>query len=68
MNIEKETKKQSKLPIYCISERFLEFEEWCDTFADEIDIELAEIGADREMDFNSESEYEKRYEMYLNSR
>lgn len=68
MNTEKVNKKHGKLPIYCVSERFLDFEEWCDTFADEIDIELAENGADREMDFNPENEYEKRYEMYLNAR
>ena len=68
MNTEKETKKHSKLPIYCVSEHFLEFDEWCDTFANEIDIELAENGADRELDFNPETEYEKRYEMYLNAR
>lgn len=68
MNTEKSNKKHSKLPIYCVSERFLEFDEWYDTFANEIDIELAENGADRELDFNPESEYEKRYEMYLNAR
>ena len=68
MNTEKVNKQHSKLPIYCVSERFLEFDEWCDTFANEIDIELAENGADRELDFNSEKEYEKRYEMYLNAR
>lgn len=68
MNTEKINKKHSKLPRYCFSERFLDFDEWCDTFANEIDIELAENGADKEMDFNPEVEYQKRYEMYLNAR
>ena len=68
MNTEKATKKHSKLPIYCVSERFLEFEEWYELFEDFINIELAETGADREMDFDSEREFDKRYEMYLNAR
>lgn len=45
----------------------LEYEEWFAKFEDEINIELAETGADREMDFDSEREFEKRYEMYLNT-
>ena len=68
MNNDKETKKHSKLPIYCVSEHFLEFEEWFAKFEDDINIELAETGADREMDFDSEREFDKRYEMYLNAR
>ena len=51
-----------------VSERFLEYEEWYTKFEDEINIELAETGADREMDFDSEREFDKRYEMYLNAR
>jgi len=65
---EKETKKHSKLPIYCVSECFLEYEEWCAKFEDSIHTELAETGADREMDFDYERELDKRYEMYLNAR
>lgn len=49
-------------------ERFLEFDEWYELFEDFINIELAETGADREMDFDSEREFNKRYEMYLNAR
>lgn len=56
------------LPIYCVSKRFLEFEEWYALFEDFINMELAETGADREMDFDSEREFDKRYEMYLNAR
>lgn len=67
MNIEKETKKHRKLPIYCLSEVFLEFDEWYELFEDFINTELAENGADREMDFDSEREFDNRYEMYLNS-
>ena len=46
--------------------RKLYYEEWLDLNQNNIDIELAENGADREMDFNQEKEYEKRYEDYLN--
>ena len=60
--------KECKSPIYCVSERFLEYEEWYAKFEDVINTELAETGADREMDFDSEREFEKRYEMYLNAR
>jgi hypothetical protein len=42
------------------------YEEWYNKNEDEIWIELAEIGADREMDFNSEVEFNNRYEDYLN--
>jgi len=68
MSIEKVTKTHSKLPIYCVSERFLEFKEWYELFEDFINMELAETGADREMDFDSEREFDKRYEIYLNAR
>ena len=50
-----------------VSNRILSFEEWYDTFADEINTELAENGADRELEFNAESEFRKRYEAYLNA-
>ena len=43
----------------------LSYEDWYEANEEEIAIELAESGADREMDFNSEAEYEKRYEKYL---
>lgn len=43
----------------------LSFEEWYDKNENSINIELAESGADREMDFNSEEEFNKKYEMYL---
>jgi nitrate reductase beta subunit len=67
MDAEKETKKPSKLPVYCVSGRSLDYEEWCAKYEDSINTELAETGADREMDFDSEREFEKRYEMYLNA-
>ena len=44
----------------------LNYDEWLSINQKDIDIELAENGADREMDFNPEKEYEKRYEDYLN--
>ena len=45
----------------------LRYDEWYNLNEDEINIELAENGADREMDFDSEREFEKRYEIYLNT-
>ena len=41
----------------------LSFEEWLTVCQDDIDIELAENGADRELDFDPESEYERRYDI-----
>jgi hypothetical protein len=43
----------------------LEFEDWYTLNEDEINIELAESGADREMDFDPEMEFDIRYEKYL---
>jgi len=62
------TKKHRKLPVYCISDHFLKYEEWFARFENEINIELAETGADKEMDFDAEQEFEKRYAMYLIAR
>ena len=62
------TNKHKKLPEYCNSFDFLKYEDWYDKFENCINIELAEIGADRELDFNSELEFDKRYEMYLNKK
>jgi len=45
----------------------LSFEDWYGINEDEINIELAENGADRELDFNPEKEFEKRYEKYINT-
>lgn len=45
--------------------RSLSFEDWFDKNEDEINIELVENGADREMCFDSEKEFLKRYEKYL---
>jgi hypothetical protein len=50
-----------------VSECLLTFNEWYDLNEELINIELAENGADREMDFNCEDEFEKRYEIYLNN-
>jgi len=41
------------------------YEEWYNKNEEEIWIELAEIGADREMDFDSELEFEVRYQEYV---
>ena len=45
--------------------KILDFEEWFGVYEDEINIELAESGADRELDFDPELEFEKRYQEYL---
>lgn len=44
----------------------LSFEEWYVQHEQEINIELAETGADREMDFDVEREFDSRYQKYLN--
>ena len=43
----------------------LTFDEWYSLNEDEINIELAETGADREMDFDVEMEFEIRYQKYI---
>ena len=43
------------------------FDEWYEANEENINLELAESGADREMDFDSEKEFEKRYETYLDN-
>lgn len=45
----------------------LSFEQWICENEEEINIQLAESGADRELDFDIEKEYENRYEKYLNN-
>ena len=42
--------------------------EWFYTNEEAIIIELAESGADREMDFDIKAEFDKRYEKYLNNK
>jgi hypothetical protein len=46
----------------------LKYDDWFDEFEDSIILELAENGADREMDFNIEEEFRIRYEVYLNNK
>jgi hypothetical protein len=43
----------------------LNYEEWLEEHQSDIDIELAETGADRELDFNLEIELENRYAIYV---
>ena len=43
----------------------LNFDDWYEINEEEIHIELAENGADREMDFDSELEFEIRYQEYV---
>jgi hypothetical protein len=57
--------KNKNLKIYYTYGHYLEYEEWSEMFADEIDMELINIGANNELDFNPEREYEKRYQIYL---
>ena len=40
---------------------------WCEKFLDDVFIEFAETGADRELDFNPERELERRYDKYFNA-
>lgn len=43
----------------------LSFIDWYSQNEESINIELAESGADREMDFDPELEFDNRYEKYL---
>ena len=45
----------------------LSYDDWFNKYEDEINIELAENGADREMDFDSEREFRDRYDKYVNT-
>tara|TARA_R110000868_G_scaffold38320_1_gene134312 strand:+ start:3727 stop:3879 length:153 start_codon:yes stop_codon:yes gene_type:complete len=42
----------------------LKFDDWYAFNEESINIQLAESGADREMDFDPELEFEKRYQEY----
>ena len=50
-----------------MAKKTLNFDQWLSVNHSEIDIELAESGADREMDFDSEKEYLDRYNEYLDN-
>ena len=50
-----------------LDQQRLDYKEWLYVHEDNIMIELAESGADRELDFNLENELHKRYDEYLNS-
>tara|TARA_R100000329_G_scaffold26694_1_gene24932 strand:- start:314 stop:523 length:210 start_codon:yes stop_codon:yes gene_type:complete len=50
-----------------LDQQRLDYKEWLYVHEDDIMIELAESGADRELDFNLENELHKRYDEYLNS-
>ena len=51
---------------FMYTEEPLTFDEWYELNEEEINIELAESGADREPDFNLEEEFDRRYEEYRN--
>lgn len=55
-----ETKKSLK------EDEKMSYDEWYEVNEEEINIELAESGADREMDFDCERAFEDRYENYIN--
>ena len=44
----------------------LTYEEWYDLVEKAVNENLAETGADKEPDFDSEAEFENRYQEYLN--
>jgi hypothetical protein len=46
-------------------EKVLSYSEWLDLNYDELQIQFAESGADRELDFNPEKEDLRRYNKYL---
>ena len=48
-----------------LSEEDIKYMKWFYTNEEAILIELAESGADRELDFDLESEFDKRYQLWL---
>jgi len=46
----------------------LTYDEWYGENQDRIYIELAESGADREMEYDPEEEFNQRYQEYLNTK
>lgn len=50
-----------------LTEEDVMFQIWFNENEETILIELAESGADREMDFDLEAEFDKRYQAYLDS-
>ena len=42
------------------------YEQWCEFNSNNIDCELSETGADREMDFDKEAWLERNYFKYVN--
>jgi len=48
-----------------MGKELLTFDEWYCEYEEEINTELAENGADREMCFDLEAELEIRYEQYI---
>ena len=51
-----------------LSEEDIAYMQWFYENEEQILLELAETGADREMDFDLEAEFDKRYEKYLNNK
>ena len=51
-----------------LTEADLQYEQWYYENEEQILLELAESGAYREMDFDLEAEFDKRYEKYLNNK
>jgi len=45
--------------------KILNFDDWYDINEEQIYIELTENGSDRELDFDPEKEFDKRYQIYL---
>lgn len=50
-----------------LSEEDIKYMKWFYTNEEAILIELAESGADRELDFDLESEFDKRYQLWLDN-
>ncbi len=51
-----------------LTEADFQYEQWYYENEEQILLELAESGAYREMDFDLEAEFDKRYEKYLNNK
>ena len=58
----------SDVPSSQLPDKVLSFEEWYKQNEENINIELAESGADRELDFDSEKEFDDRYIKYCDAK
>lgn len=58
----------NQLWLYENKKLILDYDEWLSEFGDQVQAELAEKGADKELDFDLEKEFEKIYNEYRSNK